>query len=77
MKKVGFEEDGKMEEDEEIERMKLLDERQKKLQQQLLDIEKFTEMDQLLVDEQREKCQHELQDLEQRRNDLLLEHQGM
>ena len=73
----GFEEDGKMEEDEEIERMKKLDEREKKLQKQLLDIEKFTDMDQLLVDEQREECQHELQDLEQRRNDLLLEHQGM
>ena len=57
------EEDGKMEV------------RRKKLQKSVRNIEKFTEMEQRVVDEQKERWQQELQD--QKRNDLLLEHQRM
>ena len=46
-----FEEDGKTDLDEEVDSKKKLDERKKKLQTQLRDIEKFTDMEQNLVDE--------------------------
>ena len=72
-----LEEDGQMEVGGETESEKNLDERKKKLQKPLRDIEKFTDMNKHIVEGPKEKWQQELQDIEQRRNDLLPEHQQM
>ena len=66
-----------MEVDEEGESKKQLEERKKRLQRQVRDIQKFTDMDTLLLEGQKERWQQELQEIEQKRNDLLSEHQKM
>ena len=66
-----FEEEGKMDVDEEVDSKKKLDQRKKELQKQLRNIEKFTDVLQEVGDVLKEKWQQELQDIEQRRNDLL------
>ena len=58
-----------MEVDEEINSKKKLGQRKKDLQKQLREIEKFTDIQNVL----KETWQQELQDIEQRRNDLLPE----
>ena len=70
-----LEEDEKMEVGEEVDSKKKLDERKKRLQRQFREMEKFTDTEQKVVDEHKEKWQQELQDIEQKRNDLLPEHQ--
>ena len=66
-----------MEVDAEGESKKQLEERKKRLQRQVRDIQKFTDMDTLLLEGQKERWQQELQEIEQKRNDLLPEHQKM
>ena len=68
-----FEEDGKMEVDEEVDSKKKLDQRKKVVQQQVRDIEKFTDVPQDTQDVLKEKWQQALQDIEQRRNDFCRE----
>ena len=65
----GFEEDWKMEVDEEVERKKKFDEQRKRLQKQLRKIEEFTDMDPVCLEGQKEKWQQDLQEIEQQRND--------
>ena len=51
--------------------------RGKGLQKQLREIEKFTDVDQMFRDGQKEKWKGDLQEIEQKRNELLAEHQRM
>ena len=70
------EETEKMEVDEEVDSKKNLAQRKKELVKQLLrKIDEFTDMPRNVGDMLKEKWQQELQDIEQRRNDLLPEHQ--
>ena len=62
-----FEEDGKIEVDEEVDSK---NQRKKEVQKQLREIERFTGVPQDAQDVLNEKWQQELQDIEQRRNDL-------
>ena len=72
-----FQEIVKMEVEEEVDIKNELDQRKKELQKQLRRITDFPVVPQDLQDVLNEKMQQELQDVEQRRNDLLPEHQGM
>ena len=51
--------------------------KRKSLQRQLLDIEKFANMDPVFRDRQKEKWKEELQEIESKRTELLPEHQKM
>ena len=72
---AGLEEDWNMDCEEEVENKKKLDEQRKRLQKQLRDLEKFTCMPQDIQSKLKETWQLELQDIEQKRNDLVSEHQ--
>ena len=61
--------------EEDAENKKKLDEQIKRLQKQLRDLEKFTCMPQDIQSGLKESWQQQLQDIEQKRNDLLPEHQ--
>ena len=71
----GLEEDWNMDCEEEVENRKKLGEQRKWLQKQLRDLEKFTCMPQDIQSRLKEEWQQQLQDIEQKRNDLLPEHQ--
>ena len=64
-----------MEVEDEVESRKKLDEQRKRLQRQLRELEKFTCMPQDMQSKLKDDWQQQLQEIEQRRNDLLLEHQ--
>ena len=66
-----MDEDGKMEVNEEVGSKKNMDQKKDNLQKQLRDLEKPQDIQRKL----KEEWQQELQDVEQRRNDLLPEHQ--
>ena len=57
--------------------MKKLDEQRKRLHKQLRETENFTDMDTLFLEGHKERWQRGLQEIEQKRNDLLLEHQKL
>ena len=71
------EDDGKMEVGEEVDSKEKLEQRKKELLKQLRNINEGLDMPQATQETLREKWQQELQDIEQRRNDLLPEHQQM
>ena len=73
----GFEDDWNMEVEEEVDNKKKVDERRKRLQKQLREIDKFSDLDEMLRDAQKERWKEELQDIEKKRNKLLSEHQNM
>ena len=58
-------------------RKKLTVEQRKSLQNQLHDIEKFTDMEPMFRDSQKEKWKGQLQEIERKRTELLREHQKM
>ena len=64
-----------MEVGDEVESEKKLDEQRKRLQRQLREIERFTDVQQEVQSCIKRILQQQLQELEQRRNDLLPEHQ--
>ena len=53
------------------------DEQRKRLQKQLREIDKFTDMDPMFQEGQKEEWKEDLQEVEQKRNDLLQKHQKM
>ena len=65
----GLEEDCKMEVEEENDCNKKLDEQRKRLQRQLRDIEKFTDMEPMFRDIQKEKWEDQLQEIERKRTE--------
>ena len=67
----GIVEDWNMEVEEEVEDKKKLDEQKRRLQKQLREIEKFTDMDQIFGHSQKEKCKERLLEIEEKRNELL------
>ena len=75
IKESGLEEDWNMEVEEDDD--KKLDEQRRRLQKQLLEIEKFSDTDQVFRDGQKENWKDKLQDIEEKRNELLPEHQKM
>ena len=66
-RECGFEEDWNMEVDEEVDNKKKLDERRKRLQKQLREIDKFSDLDQVFQDGHKEKWKYELQEIERKR----------
>ena len=62
---------------DEIESRKKLDEQRKKLQKELADVEKFSCMLKEVQDNLKYDLQKQLQEVEQRRHDLMLEHQRL
>ena len=54
-----------------VDNKKKLDEQRERLQKQLREIEKFSDMDQMFRDGQKEKWKEELQEVEKKRNELL------
>ena len=52
-----------------------MDEQRKRLQKQLREFEKYTDVPQDILSSFRERWQQQLQDVEHKRNDLLPEHQ--
>ena len=70
----GLEEDWNMGVDEEVDKKKKLDEQWKRLQKQLREIYKFSDMGEMFWDGQKEKWKEELQEIEEKRNQLLPEH---
>ena len=74
-KESGLGEGWKIEVDEEVDSKKKLDEQRKRLQKQLPEIEKFTDMDQMFLEGQKENGKGDLQETEQKRSELLPEHQ--
>ena len=71
----GLEEDCGMEVEDEVERRKKLDEQRKRLQRQLRDVERFGDVSQEVQSSLKKNLQKQPQEVEQRRNDLLPEHQ--
>ena len=63
-----------MEVEDEVESTKKLDERRKRLQRQLREVERFTDVSKEGQSSLTENLQQQLQKVEQRRNDLLPEH---
>ena len=61
--------------EDEVESRKKLDEQMKRLQRQLREVERFTDVPQDVQSSIKENLQQQLQDVEQKRNDLLPEHQ--
>ena len=66
-----------MEVEEEVENKEKLDEQRRRLQKQVRETEKFTDMDQMFRDSQKEKWKEMLLEIEEKRNELLPEHQRM
>ena len=62
----GLEEDWNMEVAEEVDNKKKLDEQRKRLQKELREIEKFSDMDQRFGDGQKEKWKEDLQEVEKK-----------
>ena len=75
IRESGLEEDWNMEVEEDDD--KKLDEQRRRLQKQLLEIEKFSDTDQVFRDGQKENWKEKLQDIEEKRNELFPEHQKM
>ena len=61
----------------EVENKKKLDEQRRRLQKQIREIEKFTDMDQTFRNSEREKWKERPLESEEKRSELLLEHQRM
>ena len=64
-------EDWNIEVQEEGENKKKLDEQRRRLQKQIREIEKFTDMDQMFPDSQKEKWKERQLEIEEKRNELL------
>ena len=62
---------------DEIENKKKLDEQRRRLQMQIREIERFTDVDQMFWDNPKEKWKERLWEIEEKRNELLPEHHKM